>query len=77
MSSKILVLYADKEFGEQLRNERKRLNISQTKLADTMGMPYSNVCHFEKSDPSYGKAGIKVILRYAKALGYKELKFKL
>lgn len=66
-----------KHFGEQLRRHRKEAKISQVALAKAMGCTPDNICHFEKGDNTYGNGSIQTVFKYAKALGYKSVTFKL
>jgi transcriptional regulator with XRE-family HTH domain len=73
----IISLTTDKHFGEQLRSERKRLKLSQIELGKRMGCTGDNICHFEKGDNTFGNGSIQTVFKYAKALGYDEVNFKL
>ena len=71
------ILNTSKHFGEQLRRHRKAAKISQVALAKVMGGTSDNICHFEKGDNTYGNGSIQTVFKYAKALGYKSVTFKL
>lgn len=71
------ILKTDTHFGAQLRRHRKAAKISQVTLAKAMGCTSDNICHFEKGDNTYGNGSIQTVFKYAKALGYKSVTFKL
>lgn len=73
----ILILTTDRHFGEQLKEERKRQKLTQVAVAKLIGCTSDNICHFEKGDNTFGKGSIQTVFKYAKALGYDEVNFKL
>lgn len=74
---KTITLTNNKHFGVQLRNERKKRGLTQIEIAEKIGCTSDNICHFEKGDNTYGNGSIQTVFKYAKALGYKEVNFKL
>lgn len=72
-----LILKTSLHFGEQLRTIRKKKKLSQVTVAVRMGCHSSNICHFEKGDETFGYGSISTVFKYAKALGYKSVLFKL
>lgn len=72
-----LILNTRSHFGEQLKEIRKRKNISQLKLAAKMGCDSSNISHFEKGNETFGNGSIQTVFKYARALGFKKVTFKL
>lgn len=71
------ILKTSEHFGKQLRTYRKAAKISQVALAKGMGCTSDNICHFEKGDNTFGNGSIQSVFKYAKALGYKSVTFKL
>jgi ribosome-binding protein aMBF1 (putative translation factor) len=76
-AKKVLTLNTDEHFGEQLRRERERLGLKGIDIAERTNTSSGNVSHFEKGDNTYGNGSIQTVFKYAKALGYKEVKFTL
>jgi DNA-binding XRE family transcriptional regulator len=72
-----LVLNTDSHFGKQLRAIRKNKKIKQIELAKKMGCHSTNVMHFEKGDNTFGNGSLTTVFKYARALGFNEIKFKL
>lgn len=75
--ARILSLTTNRHFGEQLREERKRLKIKQFEIEKRIGCSAGNICHFEKGDNTFGKGSLQTVFKYVKALGYDEVNFKL
>lgn len=72
-----VVLTTDRHFGQQLREYRIKKGISQVELARRIGCLSSNISHFEKGDNTYGNGSIQTVFQYARALGYRTVKFQL
>jgi transcriptional regulator with XRE-family HTH domain len=72
-----LVLNTDSHFGKQLRSIRIIKKIKQTELAKRMRCHSTNVMHFEKGDNTFGNGSLTTVFKYARALGFNEIKFKL
>lgn len=75
--SRILSLTCQRHFGEQLRHERIRQELTQLDIAKSIGCRSDNISHFEKGDKTYGNGSIQSVFKYAKALGYDDVNFKL
>ncbi len=75
--ARILSLNSDIHFGMQLRAERKRQRLTQLQIEKIIGTTTGNICHFEKGDKTFGNGSIQTVFKYAKALGYDEVNFKL
>jgi transcriptional regulator with XRE-family HTH domain len=72
-----LELNTKEHFGKQLRLIRKLKGISQTKLAKKINCHSSNISHFEKGDNTFGNGSLETVFKYARALNYKYINFKL
>jgi transcriptional regulator with XRE-family HTH domain len=72
-----LVLNTEEHFGKQLRKYRKLKGLSQVQLAKIMNCHNSNISHFEKGDNTFGKGSLETVFKYARALDYDSIDFKL
>lgn len=72
-----IYLKTNSHFGDQLRAIRRKAGINQLQLAEKMGCDSTNISHFEKGDKTFGNGSISSVFKYAKALGYKNVNFKL
>lgn len=72
-----LILNTDSHFGAQLKKHRIAKNIKQVTLAKKMGCTGDNIGHFEKGDNTFGNGSLTTVFKYARALGFTEIKFKL
>jgi transcriptional regulator with XRE-family HTH domain len=72
-----LILYTDRHFGAQLKAVRKENKLRQIQIAEKMGCHPTNVMHFEKGDNTFGNGSLTTVFKYARALGYNEVKFIL
>lgn len=75
--SRTLNLTTATHFGAQLREERKRQELTQIEIAERIGCSSYNISHFEKGDGTFGKGSITSVFKYAKALGYDYVTFKI
>lgn len=72
-----LILSTDSHFGRQLKEVRLSKGIRLTTLSKSMGCVPSNIGHFEKGDNTFGNGSLTTVFKYAKALGFTEIKFKI
>lgn len=73
----MLILNTNSHFGQQLRDIRINKKISQLDIANKIGCTPANITHFEKGDNTFGNGSIRTVFKYARALGYKSVKFIL
>jgi len=73
----VLNLTTEYHFGKQLREERLRRKLKQTEVAKKMGCTSDNIGHFEKGDNTFENGSIQTVFKYARALDYNEVNFKL
>ena len=72
-----LILKTNSHFGEQLKRIREQKKLTQVQLSKIMGCTSDNICHFEKGNNTFGNGSIQTVFKYAKALGFKQVTFKL
>lgn len=72
-----LILSVESHFGKQLKPFRVNKGLRQVDLAKLIGCTSDNICHFEKGDATFGNGSLTTVFKYAKALGFSEIKFKL
>ncbi|WP_416860465.1 helix-turn-helix domain-containing protein [Helicobacter ganmani] len=69
----VIILVPEFAFKKQLIKARIQSKMTQSEIAEKMDMKQSNLARFEKSLDSK----FSLILKYAKALGLKEIKIAL
>lgn len=73
-----LLLSRKANIGKQFREIRQDKCMRQTDVAKRMKCSSSNICQFEIKKRKGNKGtNVKMVLKYAKALGYKSLTFDL
>ena len=74
---KAIILDTNKHFGAQLRDDRLSQKIKQIEIEKRTGTTSGNINHFEKGHNTFGNGSIQTVFKYARALGYDEVIFKL